>query len=155
MKYFSLPTNRFRRRVCLIMVSMVILTFINLLLCTWKDIYWQEEDLELKITYLWKRRKFTPTLSTKTALQSKVTQQTLHYSSLQSWTKQKTPKPTTRTIPHSTVPAQKEKSSNAAYHTRLRKQSHTPSIKESNEVIARTQTVPEKNQLERKVRKLI
>ena len=159
MKCFILPATRFRRRICFIMVSLVTLSFINLLLCTWKDTYWQDEEFELyqlKVTYLWKRRNFTHKLFTSAASQPKTTQEILHHSSLQKWTKRATPKPTTPSlaIRHSTVWKKREKSSSPVYHTRLRKQARTQSVKEEKQFIVKTQTVPAQKGMNGKVRKL-
>ncbi|XP_078350105.1 uncharacterized protein LOC144634923 [Oculina patagonica] len=146
MKCFSLPTTRFRRRICLILVPVVILTFINLLLCTWKVISWEDEEFEFNIvelTHLGKRRTYKHILFTKAVLQPKATQETLHRPSLQRWTNQETPKPTTpRATPQSTAWARMEKSSSPVYNTRLRKQVRTPSIEEVERVTLKIQTVP-------------
>lgn len=151
MKCFSLHTTRFRRRICLILFLVVILTFINLLLCTWKDISWEDEEFEFNIvelTHLGKRRTYKHT--------PKATQEILNRPSLQRWANQKTPRPTTpRAIPHGTAWARMGKSSSPVYHTRLRKQDRTPPIKEDEQFTLKTQTVPAQKEVDGKVKKFI
>ena len=75
MKCLSLRMTRFRQRSCVIIVLVLILAFINLLLCSWK---WQDNEFKLnafELTFL--REKISLNLKpfTKTAWHSKAMNQ--------------------------------------------------------------------------------
>ena len=96
MKCLSLRMTRFRQRSCLIIVLVLILAFINLLLCTWK---WQDDEFKsnaFELTFL--REKISLNLKpfTETAWHSKAMNQRGldHSKSGQIWTERTGPKPT-------------------------------------------------------------
>ena len=155
MKCFSLRTTRFRRRRCLIMVVVLILTFINLLLCTWK---WQDKEFELnsfELTFLKKRINFNQKPFTKASWQSKANAEGLdHMKSGQRGTKRKRPRPTqsSRAIHYSTVMGRREIHTSPVYPTMLRREDRASATNEYKQVIARTGGLPVKKGLISKVR---
>ena len=155
MKCLSLRMTRFRRRSCLIIVLVLILTFINLLLCTWK---WQDNELELntfELTFPSKRISVHQKSFTKAAWQSKVHPEVLvHSKSGQRRTKRIYPKPTRnfRTVHSSTVWGQRENHISPVYHTMLKKEDRGPVTNEYKQLIARSARWPERNGIISKVR---
>lgn len=157
MKCFLLRMTRFRRRSCLITVPVLILTFINLLLCTWK---WQDKEFELnsfELTFLKKRINFNQKPFSKAAWQSKANPEVLHHSTLQRLTRRKSSKPTQRTFHYSTVWDRREKNTSPVYQTMLRKEDSAPLTKGYKQFIARTGRRPEQKGINiiSKVRKLV
>ena len=146
MKCLSLRMTRFRRHSCLIIVLVLILTFINLLLCTWK---WQDNELELntfELTFLSKRISVNQKPSTKAARQSKANPEVLvHSKSGQGRTKRMHPKPTR--VHSSTVWGQRENHIRPVYQTMLKKEDRGPVTNEY-----RSGRLPERNRIISKVR---
>ena len=129
MKCLSLRMTRFRRCSCLIMVPVLILTFINLLLSSWK---WQDNQFEsntFELTFLKEKISFIQKPFTKAAWQSKANPEVLDHSKLgQRGTKRKRPKPTrsSRAIHYSTAWDRRENHTSPVYQTMLRKEDHAP-----------------------------
>lgn len=155
MNCLSLRTTRFRRRSYLVVVLVLIVTFINLLLCTWK---WQDKEFELnsfELTFLKKRINFNQKPFTKTSWQSKANPEGLyHTKSGQRGTKRKRPRPTqsSRAIHYSTVMSRREIHTSPVYPTMLRREDRAPATNEHKQVIARTGGLPVKKGLISKVR---
>lgn len=149
MKCLSLRMTRFRRRSCLIIVLVLILTFINLLLCTWK---WQDNELELntfELTFLNKRISVNQKSFTA-AWHSKANREVLlHPKSGQRRTKRIYPKPTR--VHSSTVWDQRENHISPVYHTMLKKEDRGPVTNEYKQLIT-TGKLPERNGIISKVR---
>ena len=156
MKCFSLRMTRFRRRSCLILVPVGILTFINILFM-WKDIYWQDKEFELNTLGLpnltRKRRSLNHTLFAK-SWQSRATPDIFHYSILQRTTRKSGPKSTRKAIHYSTILAQREKKLTPVYHTILRKQDRTPDAKQDKQFVATTERLPTQKRVNKEVREL-
>ena len=158
MKCPSLRMTRFRRRSCLIIVLVLILAFINLLLCSWK---WQDNEFKLntfELTFLRKRISFNQKSFPKAAWQSKANPEVLdHSKSGQRWTKRKRSKPTRslRTVHYSPVWDQLENHVSQVYQTMLRKEDRGPVTKGYKQFIARTGRLPMRNGIISKVRKLV
>ena len=140
MKCPLLRMTRFRRRSCLIIVFVLILAFINLLLCTWK---WQDNEFKsntLELTFLRKKIILNHKPFTKAAWHSKANPEVLdHSKSGQIWTKGKQPKPTRKS---------------QVYQTMLRKEDLGPVTNENKQFITRTGRLPVRNGIISKVRKI-
>ena len=160
MKCFALRMTRFRRRSCLIVVTVLMLAFINLLLCAWK---WQDKEFELngfELTFLKKRiSQFNQKPFTKVVWQSKANPGVLHHSTLQrSRTKRRRPKLTQKAIHYSTVWDRRENHTSPVYQTilrKVRKEDRVPLTKEYKQFIARTGRPPVQKGIISKVRKLL
>lgn len=154
MKCLLLRTTRFRRRRCLIMIVVLILTFINLLLCTWK---WQDKEFELnsiELRFLKKRINFNQKPFTKASWQSKANPEGLdHTKSGLRGTKRKRPMRTqsSRAIHYSTVMGRREIHTSPVYPTMLRREDRASATNEYKQVIARTGGLPVKKGLISKV----
>ena len=147
MKCLSLRMTRFRRRSCLIIILVLLLTFINLLLCTWK---WQDNELELntfELTFLRKRIIAHRQSFTKATWQSfsKANPGVLHHS--------KSGQTKTKRIHHRPVWDRQENHTSSLYQTMLRKEDGASVTKEYIQDIFRTGGVPVKKRITRKVRK--
>ena len=151
MTCLSLRMTRFRRRSCLIIVLVLILTFINLLLCTWK---WQDNELELntfELTFPSKRISDHQKSFTKAAWHSKANREVLvHSKSGQRRTKRIHPKPTR--VHSSTVWSQRENHISPVYHTMLKKEDRGLITNEYKQLITRSGKLPERNGIISKVR---
>lgn len=155
MKCLSLRMTRFRRRSCLIIVLVLILTFINLLLCAWK---WQDNEFKLntfELTFMRKRISVNQKPFTKAAWQSKANPEVLvHLKSEQRRTQRIHPKPrqSLRTVHYSTVWRQLENHTSPVYHTMVRKEDRGPVTNEYKQSIARRGRLSERNRITSKVR---
>ena len=150
MKCLSLRMTRFRRRSFLIIVVVLILTFINLLLCMWK---WQDNEFKLntfELTFLRKRISVNQKPLTKAAWQSKANLEVLAQSkSGQRRTNRLHPKPT---VHYSTVWGQRKNRISPVHHAMVRKEDRGPVTNEYKQLIARSGRLLERNGIISKVR---
>ena len=130
MNCLSLRMTRFRRRSFLIIVFVLILTFINLLLCTWK---WQENEIKLntfELTFLRKKISVNQKPFSKAPWQSKANIEGLvHSKSGQRRTIRMHPKPATslRTVHYSPAWGQQKYQISPVYHKISMKEHSGPS----------------------------